>query len=224
MSLLLVFDIDGTLTDTVAIHRAAFHEVLLGYGFAGLNPNGTGYKHHTDSNIFKEIYSSQNADWNESILKEFEKELTANIRGRIEKGIVEIDGAKEFLNELSEKNIAYCYATGSFQEPAFLKLKNTSLPLEPPLSNASFHYDRESIVGFAIEESRKFYKREFSKIISLGDGVWDFNTAKNLNLEFIGIAKNSEIRESLESVGVSQIYSNYGSLKPVLYDLLQTYL
>jgi phosphoglycolate phosphatase-like HAD superfamily hydrolase len=49
-------------------------------------------------------------------------------------------------------------------------------------------YSREEIVNSAIEKAKKYYNvDEFQKIISVGDGIWDLKTARNLGIHFLGI-------------------------------------
>ncbi|TGL58795.1 HAD family hydrolase [Leptospira sarikeiensis] len=209
MSVLVVFDIDGTLTDTVSLHRKAFHEVLVSFGLPGLSPEVKEYKHHTDSNIFKEIYTSFRADWTEEISKKFEKELALNIKDKFQNGISEISGAKFFLERLRSEGIPFAYATGSFYEPAFLKLKDCGLPLDVPLATASSFYERESIVQSAIEESSKKYSKQFSKTICFGDGIWDSKTAKNLGLEFIGITEDPNLLSEWKDQNILHVFRDY---------------
>lgn len=220
MSTLLIFDIDGTLTDTVPIHRSSFHETLLECGLSGLDPKITSFKHHTDSNIFKEIYNSQADDWEEGMLLSFELKLTERIRPKIEESGNEIPGAKEFLGHLSEKGIAFGYATGSFEKPARLKLQKAQLPLHVPLSHASSFLDRESIVQDTIRNCEAAFGSDFSRIISIGDGIWDYKTAENLGLEFLGIAKDDQASRELRAVGAKKIISNYLDFEPLLREFL----
>jgi beta-phosphoglucomutase-like phosphatase (HAD superfamily) len=50
---LIVFDIDGTLTDSVKVHQKAFTEMLLEIGVRQVNAEYKSFKHHTDSYIAK---------------------------------------------------------------------------------------------------------------------------------------------------------------------------
>lgn len=211
MSILLVFDIDGTLTDTVSAHRASFYETLLKYELSG-NPGETGYKHHTDSNIFREIYTSQRSDWSEEKLQEFERKLTENIDTRLGANVREIHGAGKFLRELSKNGIPFGYATGSFERPAYMKLERANLPTDVPLSHASRFSERESIVLATIQECEVIYGKKFDQVLSVGDGSWDYKTALNLDLEFLGIAKDEDSANSLRALGASRIVSDYSDL------------
>jgi len=192
---LIVFDIDGTLTDSVKIHQKAFTEMLYEIGVSSINSEFKTFKHHTDSFIAKEIYETDKGDiFSRSKKNEFEKGLTQKVSAN---KIEEIKGAHELITFL-EKNTEFgiCYATGSLLRPAKHKLKSIKIDFNEELLIASDEiYSREEIVSTAIDRAKKFYNVEqFERIISVGDGLWDLLTAKNLNLEFIGVGlKNKKI-------------------------------
>ncbi|WP_162902860.1 HAD family hydrolase [Taibaiella koreensis] len=48
---LIVFDIDGTLTDSVAPHQTAFVTALQQMGITEIDTNFKNYRHHTDKHI-----------------------------------------------------------------------------------------------------------------------------------------------------------------------------
>ena len=56
---LIVFDIDGTLTDSVNQHQKAFTETLHDIGVAKIISEFKTFKHHTDSFITKEVYENE---------------------------------------------------------------------------------------------------------------------------------------------------------------------
>ena len=56
---LAIFDIDGTLTDSVKILQSAFVKALNNFGLYDFDTNWSSYKHHTDSYIFKTIFEAQ---------------------------------------------------------------------------------------------------------------------------------------------------------------------
>ena len=53
----IVLDIDGTLTDSVGQHQAAFKRALRSFPFDNLDTDWGGYRHHTDSGIFAEAWA-----------------------------------------------------------------------------------------------------------------------------------------------------------------------
>jgi phosphoglycolate phosphatase-like HAD superfamily hydrolase len=190
---LIVFDIDGTITDTVLIHQRAFQEALFYLGVPKYQPNLNSYLHHTDSFIAKSILES-NSDirFNHSFLLQFEQELKKRIFNH---QILEIKGALDFIQYITtETNFGICFATGSLFEPALYKLNSIGLQIENSLLVSSNElWDRESIIQQAITNAQSYYHQShFNTIISFGDGLWDLKAAQNLNLGFVGIGNQNK--------------------------------
>lgn len=186
---LIVFDIDDTLTKSEYQHQLAYVNTMKEFGITEINQNWKEYKHHTDSYILKINYENNHSDkFNFSFIHNFEKRMTELILS-LEK-VSEINGAKSILDFLTdETNYAISFATGSLLEPAFIKLNQAGIKYHKELVVGSNEiYEREGIVKKAIEKAKTFHNvKSFDNIISIGDGVWDLKTARNLGVNFIGI-------------------------------------
>ncbi len=209
---LIVFDIDGTLTNSVKVHQKAFTEMLIKIGVREVNSEFKSFKHHTDSFIAKEIYESeQNLPFSDVKLNEFESGLNEKIRSE---KIEEIAGAKILIEKLEkETDFGVCFATGSLRRLAKYKLQSIGIKFdEIQLVASDVIYEREKIVEKAIKNASEYYNVDkFRRIISVGDGLWDLLTARNLNLEFIGVGtKNKEI---LIEKGAKIVYENLLNFK-----------
>jgi len=193
MKNLIVFDIDGTLTDSVTKHIKAFKKTLLEMGVSEIKSNFGTFKHHTDSFISKAIFeANQNKAFSKVEFDVFEKGLTEKLSKQT---VNEIAGAKQLIDKLKNSaDFGFCFATGSLRKPAEYKLNTVGIPFEDwQLVTSDCIYDREGIVSKAIENASKYYNTpKFERIISVGDGLWDLLTAKNLELEFIGIGLINE--------------------------------
>lgn len=209
---LIVFDIDGTLTDSVSPHQKAFVRSLKKLGVENIDSNFGDYKHHTDSYIAKQIFEKDlKTNFSKNILDEFESHLSLELN---KFQIPEIHGAKSFIEDLeSYSEYAVCYATGSLMKPACYKLDaiGVNYRKEVLVTSNNIH-SREDIVSKAIEKAEKFYETpNFKRIISIGDGLWDLRTAQNLNLEFIGIGlKNKEL---LSQNGAQSLFDDFLNLE-----------
>lgn len=190
---LIVFDIDGTLTDSVKVHQEVFIKSLHSIGVDKFNDKFGTYKHHTDSHIAKVIYeTSTNKIFEKNEQTLFENMLYDSISKH---DIKEIKGAKNIIKQIeAETDFGVCYATGSLFRPAKYKLEKIGIEFNSDLLIASdVIEEREKIVEKAIATSLKYYQLEkFERIISFGDGLWDLFTAKNLSLEFVGIGETNE--------------------------------
>ncbi len=209
---LIVFDIDGTLTDSVKIHQKAFVEALYELGVKNIDSNFGAYQHHTDSYIAKVIYENDLKEtFTESKLAAFESILAKKIESYT---ISEIRGAKKTIEYLeSETEFSICYATGSLLKPAEYKLNAIGINYAKEVLIASNKLlERENIVSKAIENAFIFYKIDrFERIIAVGDGIWDLKTAKKLNLEFIGVGKSN--KDILYKNGMKSYYEDLTNFK-----------
>ena len=208
--LLLILDIDQTLTDSIGIHHDCFLKAFDPFEIPNLDTDWGGYTHHTDSWIFEEVIRrafdrlptrDESEHFNNRHIACFEKGIAAA-------PIQEIPGAGEFLRALqANPQIAYIFATGSIRPLALRKLESLGISYPPELLvTASEFLTREDIVRQAIENAREYWGCEdFDRQISIGDGYWDLRTARNLELEFIGIAAG-EKAGVLRDAGVAHVF------------------
>lgn len=205
---LLVFDIDGTLLDSEATHQTGFVKGLHAIGVEYVNTDWESYTHLTDSYIAKQNYEIDvNRGFSQHTLDWFQDEFFNYIK---DAEVAEIPGANSFLNYIEEQtNYAMCFATGSLHKPAVHKLNKAQISYNDAVLVTSNNYlTREEIVLAAIQKAKDYYQvNTFERIISLGDGIWDVKTAKNLNLEFIGIGKGN--KEKLHEIGVKHHFENF---------------
>ena len=209
---LIVFGIDGTVTDSVSIHERAFLDAMESFGIRNVNLNWPGYKYPTDSYIFKanyETYFDRNLP--QGILDTFEDVMVDKLLHH--SGIDEVLGAREFVQYAwNETEYAIVFATGSLVKPAIIKLVEASIPFTKELVVGSNNcYSKEDIVVKAIDTATKYYGvEEFEHVISVGDCVWDLITARNLNLSFLGIGENN--RSEFEQLGAKSLVNDFSKL------------
>jgi len=217
---LFVFDIDGTLSDSVPLYQRAFIDSIQKLGVK-TDPNFKTFKHHSDSYIGKVVYETvAKKKFDQSTILKFE-DLLLDYLQRNEK-IIEIKGAAKTINFLEkETEFGVCFATGSFLKTAIYKLNEIGISFDPIQLVASNDIeDREGIVSKAIEGAKAFYQQDhFEIIISVGDGIWDLKTAKNLNLHFIGVGKDN--KELLAEQGATMHLTDYTqfNLKDILNNI-----
>ncbi len=186
---LIVFDIDDTLTKSEYQHQKAYIDTMIDFGIHQINQDWQSYKNVTDSYILKENYESNfQKKFDFSFIPEFEKKMTIAML-QLPK-TEPIKGANSAVNFFMEKtNYAICFATGSLLTPALKKLEQAEINFVPELVEASNTiYTRENIVKSAIKKAKNYFQvATFENIISVGDGIWDLKTAKNLGVHFLGI-------------------------------------
>jgi phosphoglycolate phosphatase-like HAD superfamily hydrolase len=225
---LVIFDIDGTLADTMGLDDIHYLEALkrsfnisLSYGAWELYKiNSTG----TDSGITTEILRNECFNKTHSndvtLLKEYFLRSLKKTFSENPLLFKEIKGARKFFDDLStNEDYRVGIATGSWMESGILKLKAIGIDyLRCPFGNSDLFKRRKDIISYVINESKKINEiNEFSKITYFGDGLWDYFTAQKLGINFIGV--NTDNNEKLEKIGAKYIVNDFSDTK-LLYDLL----
>lgn len=186
---LIVFDIDDTLTKSENQHQKAYIEAMKSFGITKINQDWKSYKNMTDSYILKRNYETNfNKEFSLSFISEFEEKMTELLLTLSK--TQEIQGARVIIDFfMKETDYAICFATGSLLKPALIKLEQANINFVPSLVEASNNlFTREEIVNSAIKKAKNYFQvEEFKNIISVGDGIWDLRTAKNLGVNFLGI-------------------------------------
>jgi phosphoglycolate phosphatase-like HAD superfamily hydrolase len=208
---LIIFDLDGTLTATNEVDTLCFVQALEdALGIDNVDTNWEEYEHATDLGCLQEAF-----------LKKFNRHVTAEETRRFidhflellkihrtERAIsfVEIPGAAAVLSRLrADPAWAIALATGCWEPSARFKMATASLPLDNvPSAFASDGPSREAIIQAAIERAGK----QFDRVVSVGDAIWDVRTATRLGLPFLGIGEGSRSRK-LREAGATHTIENF---------------
>jgi phosphoglycolate phosphatase-like HAD superfamily hydrolase len=134
----------------------------------------------------------------------------------------EISGAVKMLNLLKESNkYEFGFATGSWSSSAKLKLEAAGIDYSGrALSSSDNLAHRKDIVLDSIAKSNLKTGKVFEKVIYCGDGTWDYLTAKDINIPFIGIDYHSNGK--LARLGATKIINDYKDTQK-FFELLESY-
>ncbi|AEV33291.1 putative phosphatase [Owenweeksia hongkongensis DSM 17368] len=198
MSRLIVFDIDGTLTKTNAIDEKCFTRTVKQLATTRKFKFSFNEKwHFTDSYIAFQLAMAQNNDSFSE--QEFKRQFLINLRLEAESTKFEAaEGAQSLLKELKKNEIPYALATGCWRKSAEIKLRAAGFPLpKVPMATSDKYFTRDEIVTQAIVASQRHYKKEFTDVVYVGDGYWDLVTCKKLNLRFVGVDPEKNLKKAL---------------------------
>lgn len=209
---LILFDIDGTLIDSIKADDACFIQTfseLYKIDLAGVDWNS--FPHVTDSGLTHEIFQRffQRAPREEEVQR-----IKAHFYQLLEQRaseFVEIEGALTFIQKIdTDPQYSLAFATGGWKETALLKTRSIGLDLSKyVLVSASDHYDRAVITQLAIEAaSAQNVGKDFTSITYIGDGLWDLATSNRLNIRFVGIDYHSNNR--LTDAGADWVIKDFG--------------
>jgi phosphoglycolate phosphatase-like HAD superfamily hydrolase len=202
---LAVFDLDGTLLQTGDVDRRCYVQSIAEvFGIRGASTDCRDYTHVTDSGITREVVERHQGR------SPTEEELTRVVDRFLELLKVEcagsrsafepVPGAMELVRRLvMDTDWQVAIATGGWRASAEFKLTCAEFPRDGiPIATADDAISREEIVQRAIDRAAERYGGNgFTRVVSIGDGVWDVQTARNLDLPFVGIGSH----ETLTSIG-----------------------
>ncbi len=209
---LIMFDIDGTLTQTMSIDEKCFVRALAEVsGLHGVDTDWSNYKHTTDSGIVQEIYEMRlgrsPSPAEVSKLRQYLVELLA--RASSEAPFEAVAGAPQLLSRLTgsaEHRVSL--ATGGWHDSAQLKMASAGLCYDDfPAASSDDAMDRESIMRISMQRAVERYGT-MESVVYVGDGVWDARACRNIGIPFIGIATDGRAAR-LTAEGAVRVFPDF---------------
>jgi len=209
----LIFDIDGTLTDSKNVDDRCFVNAFLKvFNLDISNEDWSKLKNVTDWGITEEIIGRElgrkpSVSELNSLLDEHINLLTiAKSENPNQFNIV--DNAIDFLKHLNGyPDFKLGIATGAWEQSARLKLAPFNLDLgNIPFATSSKFISRHEITQDVILQMTTIHGKADS-IIYFGDGEWDYQTCQKIGIRFIGIDCNKDGK--LTSLGARDVFQDY---------------
>ncbi len=211
---LIIFDIDGTLTDTKAVDDKCFINAFEKTFQLDIHDQvWADLQNVTDWGITEEIINQRlNRNPSEAEYKRMHDAHIGNLKAEKIKDATQFQavlGANKFIHQLEAKsNYQIGVATGAWGKSALTKLEVIELDTTKiPFSNSDYHKTREGITLHTIEQAKARFQHDFEEIIYFGDGEWDYKTCKNLGIRFIGIDINTN--KKLTNLGAKDVYPDF---------------
>ena len=218
--MLIVFDIDGTLTRTVGRFDRCFCQAVEAQLDTGpLTLDWSRYPDVTDSAIVEHLYrhhagrpptASELADIEADYLGRLEQEGTEDVQP--------VPGAAAFLHALARnERCRVAVATGNWRSAAFFKLSAVGIGVRNlPMATASDATRRSDIVRIAMARAGG---PTAAGTVYVGDGLWDAAAARALRIGFVGVAADGW-GHALRRAGVSRVISDYRDPRAVIRTLV----
>ena len=208
---LIIFDIDGTILDSVDEDDKCFIQTFadlyqLDLGAVAWND----FKHVTDAwmmtTIFEQYFNRAPSAVELNQMKSHYYQLLDGVKNRFKA----VNNALKFIELLYERTDCIIgFATGGWGANAILKCSSVGLDLERFIfKTSSDHYDRGRIVELVVQEARDRHKlRGFDSITYFGDGLWDYRTTQLLGIDFVGVDIHGNGK--LSKAGVGKVIRDY---------------
>jgi phosphoglycolate phosphatase len=215
--ILLIFDVDGTLTDSAGLTRVALDLTALEfYGVEKATRGITAYG-QTDKNIFEEMLKNNGisfddlpaefARFSQRYTQNLERLLAESHKPRLHNGI------RELLERLVEEdNVFLALGTGSIELGARLKLRRHGVDHVFPVGGfADDSSERSELISAAYRRSCEHYGINFplSRTWVIGDTPNDVICGRKLGANTIAVATGMSDMAELQSYTPTAIFPDF---------------
>jgi phosphoglycolate phosphatase-like HAD superfamily hydrolase len=127
-----------------------------------------------------------------------------------------VAGAAPFIAALAGR-VPLAVSTGCVEPSARFKLRHAGLDTAFPCGGFSTdEQSRAEIVRRAIGAAERCYATRFARTVLFGDGPWDLASAREADVEFIGINEHARGRARLRDAGATRIFADFVDADPIL--------
>ncbi len=208
---IVIFDIDGTLTDTTTLDDANIARAYRELFGLEIDVDWSRYRTSTDSGIAREILeTSRGAPPEPAELERLTGRLVDLLaEGHAREPVRPMKGVVEALAALEQAGFALALASGGWKRTAEAKLAAAGLDLAHlPRAFADDHEERSGIIEIASARAAEALGARFERMVYVGDGIWDLVTTRDMGMPFVGIAAGSR-GDGLVSNGAHHVLGDY---------------
>jgi phosphoglycolate phosphatase-like HAD superfamily hydrolase len=206
---LIVFDVDGTLTRTGALDRAAYTRALAEtLGIVMSAEDWDACHTITDRGVAEEMLERRHGRRpdTETLRPLHDRFLTLLEEVLPEGETLQVPGAAALLARLRVERHTVAIATGCWEACARLKLGRARVPVDGiPLAACDHHPTREAILELAVTRAGGAAAHE--RIVYVGDAPWDVEATRRLGLPLVGV--DHAARGRLAGLGVSTVLRDF---------------
>ena len=206
----LLFDLDGTLIDSVYQHVLAWHEALGELGLSlsvwrihrRIGMSGGLLVHALSREIGHPVTAAQAQEL---------QERHAKIYGRYRDAIPPLPGARELLQHLSRSNVPYAIATSGRREGAQPALEKLGVPPEVPVITRQEVPHAKPDPDLFLRAAEKL-NVPIAHSAVVGDSVWDLLAARRAGCLGIGLLSGGYGNDELQQAGAYRVYQDPADL------------
>jgi HAD superfamily hydrolase (TIGR01549 family) len=202
-----LFDLDGTLIDSVYQHVLAWHEALEEEGI-DLSIWRIHRKIGMSGGLFTNMLLRETGiDFSEERVNRLRR-LHAEAYNRRSAKIRPLPGAKELLAALTEGGIPWAIATSGRMETARIPLENLGVDFDrvPVITRDQVKYAKPDPDLFLAAAEKLGVNIETACVV--GDSIWDMLAARRARALGIGLLSGGYGQEELERSGAYRVYED----------------
>ena len=202
----LLFDLDGTLVDSVYQHVTAWQEALAACGIE-LSVWRIHRRIGMSGGLFIDALSRETGVALTPELSERLRVLHAEAYLRRRESVVPLPGARELLAYLHERSVPFAIATSGAQHTAGSALALLGLPPGVPVVTRD-QVERAKPDPHLFLAAAQRLGIDPRSCFVVGDSVWDLLAAQRAGALGIGLLSGGYGREELERAGAYRVYAD----------------
>jgi HAD superfamily hydrolase (TIGR01509 family) len=202
----LLFDLDGTLVDSVYQHVTAWQEALAACGIE-LSVWRIHRRIGMSGGLFIDALSRETGVALTPEVSERLRVLHAEAYLRRHESVVPLPGARELLAYLHERSVPFAIATSGAQHTAGSALALLGLPPGVPVVTRDQVERAKPDPHLFLAAARRLGIDPRSCFV-VGDSVWDLLAAQRAGALGIGLLSGGYGREELERAGAYRVYAD----------------
>jgi HAD superfamily hydrolase (TIGR01509 family) len=202
----LLFDLDGTLVDSVYQHVTAWQEALAASGIE-LSVWRIHRRIGMSGGLFIDALSRETGVALTPDLSERLRVLHAEAYLRRRESVVPLPGARELLAYLHERSVPFAIATSGAQHTAGSALALLGLPPGVPVVTRD-QVERAKPDPHLFLAAAQRLDIDPRSCFVVGDSVWDLLAAQRAGALGIGLLSGGYGREELERAGAYRVYAD----------------
>ncbi|MBS0663144.1 MAG: HAD family hydrolase [Verrucomicrobia bacterium] len=212
---LIMFDMDGTLTDTFSLDENCYVLAIeQALGLEAVVTDWESYPHASSSYCLEAIVrqarghpptAEESRAVQRRMIQLMEELYTA--KGRATR---EIPGAAACVQALLVAGHAVAIASGDWESTAQHKLTTARIPFEKlPAAFCDASHVRTEIMRAALARASAHYgQSSFERVTYIGDGAWDVRACRELGWPLVGVGRDGH-GNRLRRLGVTQVVPDY---------------
>jgi HAD superfamily hydrolase (TIGR01509 family) len=213
----LVFDLDGTLVDSVYQHVLAWHEALHVSGME-LSVWRIHRRIGMSGGLFARALLRETGRELDDALRERLQELHAKAYRRRIDQVRPLPGARELLRRLTELDCPWAIATSGRIESAGPTLTLLDVPKDVPIVTRDQVAHAKPNPDLFIEAARRLGVDAMDAVV-VGDSVWDLLAARRARMLGVGLLSGGYGVDELERAGAYRVYEDPAELMRHLDEL-----
>jgi HAD superfamily hydrolase (TIGR01509 family) len=202
----ILFDLDGTLIDSVYQHVAAWHEALLQSGIAvsvwklhrRIGMSGGLFLHALQREIGREISAEQQATMTRLHAEGYARRLSE---------VTPLPGARDLLHYLAERSVPFAIATSGAGQTAARSVELLDLQVDVPVVTRD-QVERAKPDPHLFLAAAQILGVSALNCFVVGDSVWDLLAAQRARALSVGVLSGGYGREELQACGAYRVYAD----------------